>query len=266
MVHRLGGRFTDAPAAPGCAQMISQDAADLRQHAMAIRDPLRAPASAGPGSRVLADRGCGEVETRARMRLFAILVALALVSAPHAGASRCSAPSATDTGSTSCRRATLDRATARRARAHRTPSSIRSTSASCCPTATTRTQQRRYPVLYLFHGTSGRASGLGELRERRGNHRRAADDRRHARRRASTATAAAGSPNWFNGGAGGQPMWETFHVEQVIPWIDANLRTIDVRARGAPWPGSRRAASARSAMRRATPTCSRRSPRSPAAA
>jgi S-formylglutathione hydrolase FrmB len=31
--------------------------------------------------------------------------------------------------------------------------------------------------------------------------------------------------NWFNGGAGGQPMWETFHVDQVIPWIDANLRT-----------------------------------------
>jgi hypothetical protein len=25
--------------------------------------------------------------------------------------------------------------------------------------------------------------------------------------------------NWFNGGAGGQPMWETFHAEQAIPWI-----------------------------------------------
>ena len=48
--------------------------------------------------------------------------------------------------------------------------------------------------------------------------------------RASTVTAAGWFANWFNGGAGGQPMWETFHVEQVIPWVDANLRTIPERA------------------------------------
>ena len=54
----------------------------------------------------------------------------------------------------------------------------------------------------------------------------------HARRRASTATAAAGAPNWYNGGAGGQPMWETFHVEQLDP-VDRRQPAHDRRARRA---------------------------------
>jgi S-formylglutathione hydrolase FrmB len=88
---------------------------------------------------------------------------------------------------------------------------------------------RRYPVLYLFHGTSGRPSdwiNFGNAEE-----------------------TTAGLPlivvlpdagfdgdgggwftNWFNGGAGGQPMWETFHIEQIVPWIDMNLRTIRSRS------------------------------------
>jgi S-formylglutathione hydrolase FrmB len=89
--------------------------------------------------------------------------------------------------------------------------------------------QRRYPVLYLFHGTSGRPSDWINF----GN--------------AEQTTA--GLPlivvlpdagfdgdgggwfaNWFNGGAGGLPMWETFHIEQLLPWIDANLRTVATRA------------------------------------
>jgi S-formylglutathione hydrolase FrmB len=89
--------------------------------------------------------------------------------------------------------------------------------------------ERRYPVLYLFHGTSGRASDWIVA----GN---------------AVATTA-GLPlivvmpdagfngdgggwfaDWYNGGAGGPPRWETFHIEQVVPWIDANLRTIDRRA------------------------------------
>lgn len=87
----------------------------------------------------------------------------------------------------------------------------------------------RYPVLYLFHGTSGRAAdwiNMGRAEE-----------------------TTAGLPlivvmpdigfdgdgggwfaDWFNGGAGGQPMWETFHIAQLIPWIDANLRTVAQRS------------------------------------
>jgi S-formylglutathione hydrolase FrmB len=35
--------------------------------------------------------------------------------------------------------------------------------------------------------------------------------------------------DWFNGGAGSQPMWEPYHVRQPIPWIDDNFRTIAAR-------------------------------------
>jgi S-formylglutathione hydrolase FrmB len=88
---------------------------------------------------------------------------------------------------------------------------------------------RRYPVLYLFHGTSGRAAdwvSFGDAVE-----------------------TTAGLPlivvmpdagfdgdgggwfaDWFNGGAGGAPMWETFHVHEVVPWVDDNLRTVATRA------------------------------------
>jgi S-formylglutathione hydrolase FrmB len=35
--------------------------------------------------------------------------------------------------------------------------------------------------------------------------------------------------NWYNGGAHGQPQWETFHISQLIPWVDRDLRTIPSR-------------------------------------
>jgi S-formylglutathione hydrolase FrmB len=87
---------------------------------------------------------------------------------------------------------------------------------------------RRYPVLYLLHGTSGGA----------------ADWTRNGGAEQSTA----GQPlivvmpdvalnkdgggwctNWVNGGARGVPEWERFHVGQLIPWIDGNLRTVATR-------------------------------------
>jgi len=86
----------------------------------------------------------------------------------------------------------------------------------------------RYPVLYLLHGTSGSAADWTTS----GN--------------AETVTA--GLPviivmpdiglngsgggyctNWHNGAY----QWETYHIEQLLPWIDANLRTIPVRAKRA---------------------------------
>jgi S-formylglutathione hydrolase FrmB len=89
--------------------------------------------------------------------------------------------------------------------------------------------KKRYPVLYLFHGTSGRASDWVLF----GN----------------AVETTAGLPlivvmpdagfngdgggwfaDWYNGGRGGQPKWETFHIEQLIPWVDDNLRTVDERA------------------------------------
>lgn len=35
--------------------------------------------------------------------------------------------------------------------------------------------------------------------------------------------------DWWNHGAGGPPMWETFHIDQVIPWVDANFATVASR-------------------------------------
>jgi len=84
----------------------------------------------------------------------------------------------------------------------------------------------RYPVLYLFHGTSGRASDWVTAGD------------------AVAATApydliTVMPDAGFNGNGGGwftnwydtatalgPSQWETFHVNQLIPWIDANLRTI----------------------------------------
>jgi S-formylglutathione hydrolase FrmB len=84
---------------------------------------------------------------------------------------------------------------------------------------------RRYPVLYLLHGTSGGAADWTTM--------------------GAAEQTTAGQPlivvmpdiaqhdngggwctNSYNGGAYGPPEWETFHIDQLIPWIDHNLRTI----------------------------------------
>lgn len=86
-------------------------------------------------------------------------------------------------------------------------------------------ETRAYPVLYLFHGTSGRAADWVNAGDAV----------------ASTADlplivvmpdcgydgdGGGWFADWFNAGAFGTPMWETFHIQQLIPWVDANLRSI----------------------------------------
>ena len=88
---------------------------------------------------------------------------------------------------------------------------------------------RRYPTLYLFHGTSGGAHDWLELGE--------------------AAASTAGLPmivvmpdaghdgdggSWFTDWVDqdtplGRADWETFHIDQLVPWIDATLRTRDDR-------------------------------------
>jgi S-formylglutathione hydrolase FrmB len=92
-----------------------------------------------------------------------------------------------------------------------------------------QTPTRHYPVLYLFHGTSGQASDWVN----QGN---------------AEATTA-GLPlivvmpdagfdgdgggwftNWYDTHTRlGPSQWETFHVDQLIPWVDHNLRTVAQR-------------------------------------
>jgi S-formylglutathione hydrolase FrmB len=83
---------------------------------------------------------------------------------------------------------------------------------------------RRYPVLYLLHGS--------------------VDDYRSWTDKGDAEHLTAGLPlivvmpnagyggfysDWFNHGAGGPPEWETYHVGQLIPWIDAHYRTVASR-------------------------------------
>lgn len=36
--------------------------------------------------------------------------------------------------------------------------------------------------------------------------------------------------DWYNNGNGGSPMWETFHIRQLLPWVDRHYRTIPKRS------------------------------------
>lgn len=87
---------------------------------------------------------------------------------------------------------------------------------------------RRYPVLYLFHGTSGRPSDWIK----------AGDAKKTTRGlpvilvlpdAGFDGDGGGWCTNWYNGGAYGPPEWETFHVAQFIPWVDSEVRTIAAR-------------------------------------
>jgi S-formylglutathione hydrolase FrmB len=83
----------------------------------------------------------------------------------------------------------------------------------------------RYPVIYLIHGTSGRASDWTT----KGDAERTVGSRPVIVVMPDIAIDGDGGgwcTNWWNGGRRGRPMWETFHVGQLIPWVDANLRTL----------------------------------------
>jgi S-formylglutathione hydrolase FrmB len=86
-------------------------------------------------------------------------------------------------------------------------------------------RHRRYPVLYLLHGaaadfTSWTVKGDAEQLTARDPLIVVMPD----------SGAAGGYVDWYNGGAAGPPEWETYHITQLIPWIDAHLRTIARRA------------------------------------
>src|SRR4051794_37734841 len=87
---------------------------------------------------------------------------------------------------------------------------------------------RRYPVLYLLHGCCDfdvRGSQAWTT---------------HGEAEKATAglplivvmpDAGAGGfySDWFNGGAGGPPKWETYHINQLIPFVDKRYRTVATR-------------------------------------
>jgi S-formylglutathione hydrolase FrmB len=80
---------------------------------------------------------------------------------------------------------------------------------------------RRYPVLYLLHGTSGGAADWTTL----GQAEQTTAGVQMIVVMPDIALSGDGG-GWFTNWVGdGKPAWETFHVHQLIPWIDAGLRT-----------------------------------------
>ena len=81
-------------------------------------------------------------------------------------------------------------------------------------------QHRRYPSLYLLHGSAGNAAdwtAVGKAQEILGHSP------------LITVMPDGGSfgwyTNWLNPGNAAPQNWRTFHMEQLLPWIDFNLRT-----------------------------------------
>ncbi|MGW9213718.1 alpha/beta hydrolase [Embleya sp. NPDC055664] len=88
----------------------------------------------------------------------------------------------------------------------------------------------RYPVLYLLHG------GFGDFEQ--WSESDAGDVLNTIDRRTFKGIVVmpeGGKAGWYTDWAGHTqgnfaPMWETFHMRQLVPWIDANFNTIDNRS------------------------------------
>jgi len=80
--------------------------------------------------------------------------------------------------------------------------------------------RRRYPVLYLLHGTSGGAPDWTKS----GDAEYTTMGRPLIVVMPDIALNDDGG-GWCTNWPNGQYKWETFHIDQLIPWIDANLRT-----------------------------------------
>jgi S-formylglutathione hydrolase FrmB len=97
------------------------------------------------------------------------------------------------------------------------------------PTGYDPRSSRRYPVLYLLHGCC--------------------DDWRSWTDKGAAEALTANLPlivvmpdasarntqdgwysDWYNGGSFGDPRWESYHIGQLIPWIDSHYRTVASRA------------------------------------
>lgn len=91
------------------------------------------------------------------------------------------------------------------------------------------TTTRRYPSLYLFHGTSGGADDWVDS----GEARQATRDEPFVVVMPDMGYDSNGG-SWFANWADqhtalGRANWETFHIDQLVPWVDDNLRTVRAR-------------------------------------
>jgi S-formylglutathione hydrolase FrmB len=87
-----------------------------------------------------------------------------------------------------------------------------------------------YPVLYLLHGGSGDHEDWSKTDE--GNVKALVDASDFE---GIVVMPEGGKSGWYSDWAGNtdgrfRPRWETFHVNQLVPWIDANFNTVDDRS------------------------------------
>jgi S-formylglutathione hydrolase FrmB len=80
--------------------------------------------------------------------------------------------------------------------------------------------KRRYPVLYLLHGAGGSYSTWTDF----------GAAARITKPYPMIVVMPDGGTDgfysdWHNDGEGGPPKWETFHIGELIPWIDSRFRT-----------------------------------------
>ena len=97
------------------------------------------------------------------------------------------------------------------------------------PTGYATRPRQRYPVLYLLHGTSGGAADWTTM----GDAEQTTSGKPLIVVMPDIALGGDGGgwcTNWWRKTAAGRPQWETFHIDELIPWVDANLRTIPSRA------------------------------------
>jgi S-formylglutathione hydrolase FrmB len=84
--------------------------------------------------------------------------------------------------------------------------------------------QRRYPTLYLLHGRRGDASAWSDLQA----------ERLTEGLGLVVVMPDGGRSGWYTDWfGGGRPQWERFHVQQLLPWIDAHEPTIAARGKRA---------------------------------
>ncbi len=89
--------------------------------------------------------------------------------------------------------------------------------------------RRRYPVLYLLHGAGDDYRAWTRPEAGKGNAVELT-----ARRNLIVVMPDGGEggwyTDWFNNGAPGQPRWETWHVDRLIPFVDRRYRTLARRS------------------------------------
>lgn len=84
---------------------------------------------------------------------------------------------------------------------------------------------RRYPVFYLLHGTSGTASDWTKM----GHAQQVIGKRQLITVMPDIALGGDGG-GWCTNWPNGAERWEKFHINQLVPWVQANLRTINRRS------------------------------------